>query len=271
MASIKSALMHEGKHEDKRIPRRIGVTLNVISFKLPKVAIIGLSKWILQTPLFPLSCHMAAEEGEEWLIDMGFTPEYALKPGYGPDLSDESFLDPDRVEEIRRATSSSSSSHQQHHQHHHQRALPKKKKAAEPILASLSPLIIEGKHTGGSASPAFQQQHQQQQQQRQSLPALSISSMSPVAGGPRSPYFPGKYTVQCQDCDKSFPCMSKLRRHEVVHTKVKPFKCDYCGKGFSQQCSVTVHITMMHHGGSASTSIEEAQGAQQTAFQCDEV
>ena len=202
--------------------------------------------------------HMAADESE-WLIDMGFTPEDALSPGYGP-YSNESFLDPDRVEDLRRALSSPL-------HHHHHRSLPKKKKNDEPCTESSSTANSDGKQTGRS-TPRYHHQ-----QGLSVLPTISSLLASATVGGPRSPYFPGKYTVQCQECDKSFPCMSKLRRHEVVHTKAKPFKCDYCGKGFTQQCSVMVHISMMHRGGSAAnSSIEEVHHHDiNLTFKCDDV
>ena len=63
----------------------------------------------------------------------------------------------------------------------------------------------------------------------------------------------GVRTEPCLHCGKLFDCKSKLKRHEVVHTKAKPFKCQYCGKGFAQQSSVSVHIATLHQG-SASKS-----------------
>ena len=36
--------------------------------------------------------------------------------------------------------------------------------------------------------------------------------------------------------------ISHRNRHEVIHTGLKPFKCDVCGKGFTQPNSVKAHL-----------------------------
>ncbi|XP_067621162.1 zinc finger protein 91-like isoform X2 [Eurosta solidaginis] len=50
----------------------------------------------------------------------------------------------------------------------------------------------------------------------------------------------------CNSCDKRFrkPCL--LRRHEVMHLTVKPFKCSDCNKQFSQNASLQRHYKEQH-------------------------
>ena len=74
----------------------------------------------------------------------------------------------------------------------------------------------------------------------------SLPSTLNAATASRALRNPAKYSLQCQACDKTFPFASKLKRHEVVHTKFKPFSCKFCRKRFSQQCSVTEHVATLH-------------------------
>ena len=36
----------------------------------------------------------------------------------------------------------------------------------------------------------------------------------------------------CSQCPKSFPYLSHLRKHQVIHFDEKPFNCDICNKSF---------------------------------------
>ncbi|KAF0044148.1 hypothetical protein F2P81_003306 [Scophthalmus maximus] len=52
---------------------------------------------------------------------------------------------------------------------------------------------------------------------------------------------PGSEQHGCLQCSKCFPSASKLQRHEMVHTGLKPFQCPTCGKAFRQASHLKRH------------------------------
>ncbi|XP_028252317.1 zinc finger protein 729-like [Parambassis ranga] len=50
-------------------------------------------------------------------------------------------------------------------------------------------------------------------------------------------------THKCLRCLKCFPSVSKLQRHEMVHTGIKPFHCHLCGKAFRQASHLKTHAS----------------------------
>ncbi|XP_039992351.1 zinc finger protein 770-like [Xiphias gladius] len=51
----------------------------------------------------------------------------------------------------------------------------------------------------------------------------------------------GNIQHKCFQCLKCFPSASKLQRHEMVHTGLKPFQCPTCGKAFRQASHLKTH------------------------------
>ncbi|XP_077111439.1 uncharacterized protein LOC143767198 isoform X1 [Ranitomeya variabilis] len=54
-------------------------------------------------------------------------------------------------------------------------------------------------------------------------------------------------SFKCEECNKSFPCLANLMRHQKTHAGKKPFYCPECGKGFFRSTSLTEH-KMIHTG-----------------------
>lgn len=52
---------------------------------------------------------------------------------------------------------------------------------------------------------------------------------------------PGNVQHKCFQCLKCFVSASKLQRHEMVHTGLKPFQCVLCGKAFRQAAHLKTH------------------------------
>eukprot|EP00079_Xenopus_tropicalis_P009132 XP_002932890.1 PREDICTED: zinc finger protein 770 [Xenopus tropicalis] len=50
-----------------------------------------------------------------------------------------------------------------------------------------------------------------------------------------------RHMNKCDQCEKAFPSLSKLRRHYLIHTGLKPFACSECGKKFRQSAHLKRH------------------------------
>ena len=53
----------------------------------------------------------------------------------------------------------------------------------------------------------------------------------------------------CPACGKAFRTKKDLDRHEVTHSKVKPFACLQCDKGFSRKDHLKRHMVKVHSVG----------------------
>ena len=46
----------------------------------------------------------------------------------------------------------------------------------------------------------------------------------------------------CEQCSKSFPTRSRLKRHMITHSGEKPHHCQYCNKSFSRKDTLSSHM-----------------------------
>ncbi|OXT10718.1 hypothetical protein B9K06_26360, partial [Bacillus sp. OG2] len=52
----------------------------------------------------------------------------------------------------------------------------------------------------------------------------------------------GVKPYKCEYCDKRFTQGGNLRTHMRLHTGEKPFKCDICSKTFSRKGNLQAHL-----------------------------
>ncbi|RWS28427.1 sal-like protein 1 [Leptotrombidium deliense] len=82
---------------------------------------------------------------------------------------------------------------------------------------------------------------QSNHKQSSTTPPLLSSSMFPTPFLGLS--FPtGRPNTTCQICFKTFACNSALEIHYRSHTKERPFKCNYCDRGFSTKGNMKQHM-----------------------------
>lgn len=50
----------------------------------------------------------------------------------------------------------------------------------------------------------------------------------------------------CEACGKTFSCTYTLRRHAIVHTRARPYECQYCYRSYTQSGDLYRHIRKAH-------------------------
>lgn len=105
--------------------------------------------------------------------------------------------------------------------------------------SSLSPLNASAKHRHSFGT--FPRLHT-----HLGANAHSLASMLPLRGRV-PPSFAGSKPFRCEECGKGFTQRTRLITHKRIHTGEKPYHCQLCGKMFSRQDNCLRHVRL-HSG-----------------------
>ena len=68
---------------------------------------------------------------------------------------------------------------------------------------------------------------------------------------------PEERRFRCDICGKGFTERIRLKDHINTHTGDRPYLCNYCGKGFANQANQVAHIRQVHLGKKRNTNTGE--------------
>lgn len=57
----------------------------------------------------------------------------------------------------------------------------------------------------------------------------------------------GETPYKCDHCDAAFIKLGYLKKHSIVHTKVRPYTCQICEKGYDQKKALARHYANVHN------------------------
>lgn len=58
----------------------------------------------------------------------------------------------------------------------------------------------------------------------------------------------GEKPFKCDICDKAFNRSFNVSQHRLIHTDEKPFKCDLCSQAFNKKSNLNRHRGIIHTG-----------------------